>query len=284
MIDLHCHTKVSDCSYTNEEVIAMAKQRGVTNLAITNHDTTDGLKDAIRIGKQAGVNIIPGIEISAFDTKRGRRAHLLGLYITPGHPSIKELCQPLVEKRHLVSKMMVERIIAAGYDITWEQVKALAEGGTGVYKQHIMHALLEKGYTKTIYGALYKELFRRGSDTEGAGIAFIPIDYIPAEEAIRAIQEAEGIPILAHPGQFDNFEAAEEWVGIGLKGIEVKHPLHDANHRAKAIDLAQRFDLIQTGGSDFHGFYSDTDSTIGSYTTDPIQFDRLMEHKSNVLF
>ncbi len=275
MIDLHCHTNISDCSFSMEEVIRMAKQNGVEHLAITDHDTTKGLIAALEIGKLIGVNIIPGIEISAYDFARKRRAHILGLYIKPQHPAIDKLCQPLIMRRHETSKRMVDKIIAAGYNITWENVQQFAENGTGVYKQHIMHALIEKGYTDRIYSQLYKDLFSRGSETSSQGIAFMPIEYLKAEDAISAIREAGGIPVLAHPGQFQNFDAVEEWVNLGLEGIEVSHPLHNKEDEHKAKDLAKKFNLIQTGGSDFHGFYSDTNSKIGSHTTKPEEFNKL---------
>jgi phosphoribosyl 1,2-cyclic phosphate 1,2-diphosphodiesterase len=282
MIDLHCHTSISDCSFTIEEVIMTARQKGIEHLAITDHDTTLGLSVAIEVGEALGVNIIPGIEMSAYDYKRNRRAHILGLYVTPNHPAIHKLCQPLVEKRHQLSKLMVEKIMTAGYNITWELVQQYAEGGTGVYKQHIMHALIDKGYTDRIYSTLYKELFSRGSETEKPGIAFMPIEYLRAEDAIRTIREAGGVPVLAHPGQFDNFAAVEEWVKVGLEGIEVHHPLHSEKDEHKAKELAERFRLIQTGGSDFHGFYSDTQSTIGQFPTKEEEFQKLLERKGSI--
>jgi predicted metal-dependent phosphoesterase TrpH len=280
MIDLHCHTNISDNSLSIEEVITLAKANGVKHLSITDHDTTKGLFQAIQIGESLGVEIIPGIEISAYDYQRNRRAHILGLYITPEHPSIKQLCDPLVAKRHEASWQMVSRIQAAGYDITWEEVLALCEGGTGVYKQHIMHALLNKGYTDGIYGDLYKKLFKRGDATGEKGLAFIPIDYIDVLDAIRVIREAGGVPILAHPGQFNNFSAVNEWVQAGLEGIEVLHPLHDTEDEYKARTLAERWNLIQTGGSDFHGFYGEAATEIGSKSIGYEHFNQLIERKN----
>lgn len=283
MIDLHCHTKISDCSYPTEEVILMAKQKGVNHLAITNHDTTYGLTKAAEIGKSLDVTIIPGIEISAFDYIRGNRAHILGLYVTPGHEAITHLCQPLIEQRHRASQIMVNTLINAGYEISWEEIEELAAGGTGVYKQHIMHALLKKGYTNSIYGTLYKKLFSKGSDSEEKGVAYVPIEYVSAENAIQAIRAAGGIPVLAHPGQFHNFDAVEEWAKIGLEGIEVNHPLHNEKDRKMAAQLAERYNLILTGGSDFHGFYSDTQSEIGAFTTDQTEFEKLIMRKEQMM-
>jgi hypothetical protein len=264
LVDLHCHTKISDNSFTTEEVIALAAEAGVTHLAITNHDTTMGLREAVALGEQFGVEIIPGIEISAYDYKRSRRAHFLGFYVGPDHPAIEELCAPLRAARHEACRVMVERIREAGYNIDWEQVQTYAEDGTGVYKQHIMHALIDRGYTDAIYSPLYKALFARGGDGKEPGIAYVPLTYVDACDAIRTILAAGGVPVLAHPGQMDNYDAVAEWAEAGLMGIEVKHPDHSAVDEARARSLAHEYDLIMTGGSDFHGFYGDKQSPLGS--------------------
>ncbi|WP_456277355.1 PHP domain-containing protein [Bacillus sp. AK128] len=279
IIDLHCHTKISDNTYTTEEVIQLAHVNGVTHLAITDHDTTVGLQEAVELGKKHGVEVIPGIEISAYDYKRKSRAHMLGLFITPGHEAIDRLCGSLIEERHQASFQMVQQIIQAGYNITWEEVQGYAIGGTGMYKQHIMHALLDKGYTDQIYGDLYRRLFFRGSETEQPGVAFIPISYVDAKDAIHAIKEAGGIPILAHPGQFNSFDAVEEWVEAGLEGIEVEHPLHSAEDKQKALMLSDKFNLLKTGGSDFHGFYGDANVSIGDYVTKVEWFEEMKRRR-----
>lgn len=266
MSDLHCHTKISDNSFTTEEVIRLAAEVGVTYLAITNHDTTMGLREAVALGERYGVEIIPGIEISACDNKRGRRAHFLGFYVEPDHPAIEELCAPLRAARHEACRVMIERIREAGYDIDWEQVKAYAEGGTGVYKQHIMHALIDRGYTDAIYSPLYKQLFARGGDGREPGIAYVPLTYVDASDAICTILAAGGVPVLAHPGQMDNYDAVPEWAEAGLMGIEVRHPDHTPMDEARARALAHEYELIMTGGSDFHGFYGDKQSPLGSHS------------------
>lgn len=171
------------------------------------HDTTKGLQEAIGLGSSYEVHIVPGIEISAYDKERGSRAHILGLYIEPGHPALASLCDPIVSRRHELSKRMVAKLQAAGYDISWAQVQRYAEGGTGVYKQHIMHALLDAGYTDAIYGPVYKRIFARPENGRTAGAAYLPMEYVDAVDAIRAVLEAGGVPVLAHPGQFRNFDA-----------------------------------------------------------------------------
>ncbi|OZI11442.1 phosphatase [Bacillaceae bacterium SAS-127] len=278
LIDLHCHSKISDNSMPLADLIGHAKQRGVTHLAITDHDTTKGLIKAEQLGKEIGVEIIPGIEISAFDFKRNRRAHILGYFVSPNHSAIKYLCDPLIQARHEASYQMTQKIIDAGYDITWEEVENYAVGGTGVYKQHIMHALMAKGYTDTIYGELYNQLFSRGGDGQPVGIAFVPLQYVDVVEAIFAIRAAGGVPVLAHPKQFNSFEAIGEWVSVGLEGIEVLHPLHGPEDEKLAMEFAEKYRLVETAGSDFHGLYGDsTQFPLGCKDTGVDRLNKLKE-------
>ncbi|MDA8227515.1 MAG: PHP domain-containing protein [Desulfitobacterium hafniense] len=281
MIDLHVHTKITDNSLTAGEVIKLAKEKGITHLAITDHDTTKGLREAIDIGNTLGVSIIPGIEISAYDYKRKKRAHILGLSIEPDHPALEHLCAKLVESRNQASFEMVRRLISAGYHITWDEVQKYAEGGTGVFKQHIMHALLDKGYCKSIYCDLYKNLFRRGSSPETQGLAYIPLEYIDAEAAIRAVREAGGVAVLAHPGQLNNYDAIDEWAELGLEGIEVFHPSHSKEDILTSLQYAQKHNLIITGGSDFHGFYGEIPVELGCQELDARCIQELLRRKQN---
>lgn len=176
---------------------------------------------------------------------------------------------------------MVNRIQDAGYEISWEQVQTYAQGGTGVYKQHIMHALIDRGYTDAIYSPLYKQLFARGGDGEQPGIAYVPLTYVDAVQAIQTILAAGGIPVLAHPGQMDNYDAVPEWTEAGLLGIEVKHPDHGAVEEARARTLAHQFELIMTGGSDFHGFYGDQSHRLGSQSLGIESVEALKAKKRN---
>lgn len=264
IVDLHCHTHVSDNSFSIEEVVIMAKDAGVTHLAITDHDTTAGLVEAMQWGRIHGVEIIPGIEISSSDRVRGGRAHILGYNVEPGHPALTALCQPTLRQRHAASEQMVQRIIQEGYSITWEQVKNYANHGSAVYKQHIIHALMDQGYCNEIHGELEQRLFARGGSGKPPGIAYIPIQYVEAVDAIRAIAAAGGVPVLAHPGQLGNFGAVEEWVAQGLQGIEAYHPSHNDEDIARSLSLAERFDLVVTGGTDYHGLYGSGKFPLGS--------------------
>lgn len=282
MIDLHVHTNVSDNSMSIGEVLNLAKEEGITDLAITDHDTTLGLNEALQLGKEIGVGIIPGIEISAFDYRRNCRAHILGLFVEPEHPSLKQLCDHLVQSRNEASYEMVLRINEAGYTVPWEDVQKY-RGRTGVYKQHIMHALMDKGYCDCIYGDLYKKLFQRGDNAKNSGIAYVPLIYVSVAEAIKAVIEAGGIPVLAHPGQFNNFAAIDEWVELGLKGIEVFHPKNDEEDRRQAMAYAQKYQLLITGGSDFHGLYGESPIELGCKELDHVEWISALEKKRTEL-
>ncbi|WP_354495652.1 PHP domain-containing protein [Paenibacillus favisporus] len=262
--ELHCHTTISDGSYSFEELAGAALNENIGVLAVTNHDTTKGLVAMLERGRDLGLEMIPGIEISAYDMERSRRVHILGYFIEPGHPALEQVCTPMIHKRHEAARVMVERLIEAGYSITWDQVLRYADGGTGVYKQHIMHALIDNGYAKSIYGELYKKLFSRGGNGEEPGMAYVRLDYLHARDAIEAVIQAGGVPVLAHPGQYGNFEYVRELVGMGLQGIEVWHSLHGADDEERAMEYARRYDLVMTGGSDFHGFYGEKEVRLGS--------------------
>lgn len=276
-VELHCHTRLSDGSFTFDEILDQAAREGVVQIAITNHDTTRELDRMILIGREQGIDIIPGIEISGYDFHRRRRVHILGYDIEPGSPAIEVLCAPLLERRHQGCLTAIDRLSEAGYAITLHDVMKYAEGGTGIYKQHIMHVLIDKGYTTTIYGDLYKKLFSRGQNGEQPGIAYIPTEYVDAKDAVRVILQAGGVPVLAHPGQYGNFEAVPELVEAGLQGIEVWHPLHSEEDERKAREYASSYDLIMTGGSDFHGFYGEKAVSLGSKSPGLHVVDELRE-------
>ena len=248
--DLHVHTEMSDGSFTVEEVIKLAKEKGLTHIAITNHDTVKGLKEAIEIGEKYGVNVIPGIEISAYDYKRNRKVHLLGYGIDLEGKNIKKLCDRLLKDRNEMTLNQVKIISDLGYDISLEEVKEYSKNSGVAYKQHIMQVLINKGYIQEIYSPLYKELFRNGGPCD------MELQYIDIYDALDAIIKDNGIPIIAHPGQLKSYELIEELVDKGLVGIEKYHISHSKEDEEKIDELANKYNLIITGGSDFHGDYA----------------------------
>ncbi len=247
--DLHVHSRFSDGSYSVDELAARSRAVGVSVLSVTDHDTVAGVGPATEAGRRAGVVIIPGVEISAYDYAGKRKIHLLGYGFSRDAPNIRTLCDPLLAARHRNTQRQITAIAATGISITEEEVRLEAGACPWLYKQHVMAVLVEKGYTDRIYSPLYRMLFK------GNGPAAGDIEYVPYQDATAAIAADGGIPVLAHPGQQYSLDLVRELVGRGLGGIELHHPDHrPADHEA-IRRAADEYGLLLTGGSDFHGRY-----------------------------
>lgn len=258
LADLHLHSRYSDGSYTVADGLEIARNRGVHCVSFVDHDTTAGTVAAVEHGRRLGIRVIPGVEISAYDFARSRRVHILGYGYREAGPSISRLCAPTLAARDRTTREQVAILGASGYDLSIREVEAVARGSHDVeahpkavlYKQHIMMALVEKGYCDSIYSGLYRQLFKN------AGICAREIPYVDAFDAVEAIREDGGIAVLAHPGQLDSWELAEELISAGLGGIELHHEDHSLADRRRVIELCRRFpSLLLTGGSDDHGVF-----------------------------
>ncbi len=278
--DMHCHSRVSDGSLEVRELVSLAKRSGIMTLSIVDHDTVDGLGEAELAGKEYGIMMISGIEISAYDYKRGRKAHVLG-YMMDHPQQVGEACRPVVDKRQKTSKWIVERLSEAGYLITWDFVKKISSGSSNVYKQHIMHALMELGYTSSLKDELYNKLFAKPSDVFSGGIAYQEIVYMDVLEAVALIKRAGGIAILAHPIGYKNMELIPELIKGGLDGLEAWHPSHNEAAVNRILSEVEKYGLIVTGGSDFHGMYEGKPNLLGSCYTPEQWIQRLYERKAS---
>lgn len=166
---------------------------------------------------------------------------------------------------------------AQKYPITPDFVIKCATGSTNIYKQHIMQALMECGYTTSIFGDLYNELFSPESENN----IISKIEYPEPEEIISAIHEAGGIAVLAHCGWYDNFELLEEeLIGMGLDGVEVWHPKNSEDDRKKLMSIAKKNKLLMTGGSDFHGAYNAVPTNIGDCSMPQEDFELLLKYQA----
>ena len=247
--DLHVHSTVSDGSETAEQLVSRAAGAGITHLAFTNHDITRGIAAAQRAGRAVGVTVVGGIEVSAYDFRRGRKVHILGLGLHEGSPAVERLCRPLLQRRDENSRWQLSRLLEAGYRIDVERVEHLAAASTCLYKQHIMAGLVDEPCTSPAWQRLYRRLFK------GEGIASRDIAYVDARDAVEAIVRDGGCAVLAHPGQTKSYELVPELVEAGLTGIERLHPDHSEADHDRCFNLAQRFGLFCTGGSDYHGIF-----------------------------
>jgi predicted metal-dependent phosphoesterase TrpH len=247
--DLHCHSRCSDGSLTIEELVIAAKSRGIETLSITDHDTIAGQERAKRSAFEYGINYIPGIEISAYDPGTEKKVHILGYGFESPARSLKALCDPILEQRHLNTLRQIGILEKNSYPISEEEVRKEAGESRILYKQHIMQVLVKKGITDNIYSDLYRQLFKNN------GIASGDIEYVKVQDAVRAVLEDGGIPVLAHPGQQNSFHLIYPLTKLGLLGIELNHPEHSDQHKARIKKAAKEYNLMLTGGSDFHGLY-----------------------------
>ena len=256
--DLHIHTDISDGSFGIEEVIEKAKEKNITHLGIVNHDTIKGLKEAIELGNKKGIKIIPGVEISAFDFGNKRKVHILGYNFNINGSHIESLCKPTRERRNICSLWQVEALKNNGYKISLKKILYYSRNSEVIYKQYIMQELIDKGYTDKIYSDLYYKIFKN------SGICSGEIIYVDVYKAIEAIIKDGGIPVLAHPGQLNSYEIIPKLVATGLKGIELNHSSHKEEDLILIHKLAVKYNLFETGGSDFHGEYGKGEE-IGNY-------------------
>lgn len=247
-IDLHLHTTYSDGSLPPAEVVALAHQAGVTAMAITDHDTVEGIPEARETATRLGIEMIAGIEISSRFGER--ELHILGYFLDWQDPTLQNRLTTLRESRHARNPRIIEKLNELGLDLTYEEVRALA-GTDSVGRPHIARVLLEKRYVKTANEAFDRYL------AEGA-LAYVPRELPEPAQAIAWIREAQGLPVLAHPSwlkphQDGLSKLCETLKAEGLLGIEVYYSTHKPRQTSEYSQIAHRLDLLVTGGSDFHG-------------------------------
>jgi hypothetical protein len=249
MIDLHSHTTASDGSLSPTQLVARAAKQGVKALAITDHDTLDGLTEGFAAGKEYKVEIVPGLEISA-EFSPGTM-HILGYYIDLDSVYLNEQLAMLREVRNQRNPRIIAKLQALGFDITLSEVENLA-GGQVVGRPHFARVMLEKSYVTTPQEAFDRYL------AKGAP-AYVEKARLDPQAAIEAITQAGGVAVLAHPYQLraESFDQLDSIIAklkeAGLDGMEVIYSRHTAAQVIEYQQLAKKYDLLITGGSDFHG-------------------------------
>lgn len=272
--DLHIHTKLSDGTMGIDDIVILAKNSGVTTISITDHDCLAGTVRAEMIGNRYGVNVIPGVEFSATDSKRKSKVHIL-CYLPDTPERLEGLCKSNSLLRKRAGVLMVKKV-ANKFPVSEEFILKSAQGSTNIFKQHILKALMECGYTTEIFGELHKKLFSKESPMK---VSMEPTYPEPAE-IIKAIHEAGGIAILAHPGFYNNFELFEELIPLGLDGVEVWHPENTLPQQEMLMKIAKKHGLLMTGGSDFHGSFNAKPLRIGEYGPTEECLAQLLSYKA----
>ena len=236
-----------------------AKAGGLTAMALTDHDTIDGLPEAVAAGEQVGLEVIPGVEISA--QYPGGTMHILGLMVDYHNGRLDERLAVLKQARLNRNPQIIAKLNALGLRITMEQVEAIAGRGQ-IGRPHIARALMESGYVQDLQEAFDKYLGWHRP-------AYVSKFRFPPPEALAMIREAQGIPVLAHPFTLGLGSAAalkdliSELKGLGLAGIEVYYSEHSREQESLYLKMARELDLLVTGGSDYHGL-NKPEITLGS--------------------
>ena len=247
MLELHCHTTYSDGRSTPQELVAEAAAAGVKALAITDHDTLGAWEEAIEAAKDHDIEIVPGVELST--VHNGRSLHILGYY--PRREFIEQPLQERLAGRKRRAAKMVANLIEMGYELDIPQL----EGNMALGRPHIAGAMVKAGYVQSTQEAFARFI---GEDKP----AYVHYEKFSVAEGIQLIKACKGIPVWAHPYLFRGGKVEEvlpQLVEAGLMGIEVYHPNCSATQQRKLLDYCQEYNLLATGGTDYHGHKSDRD-------------------------
>ena len=244
-VDLHLHTLASDGRLTPTQLVQMAASQGLRTIAVSDHDTTDGLAEAMEAAKNfPSLRIIPGIELSA--DVPGDEVHVLGYFFDPGDAALQSELARFREGRLGRAKAMVDRLGELGIHVEWERVQHFAGDGA-VGRPHIALALVEAGYCKEPKDAFPEYLGRNG-------LAYVERVKLTPAQAVGMIQSAGGVAVLAHPAYMNDMEAGiANLAGAGLTGMEVHYAKYREDTIRQLARLAREYDLIPCGGSDYHG-------------------------------
>ena len=279
-VDLHSHSTASDGTFAPTDVVKLAVNNGLSALALTDHDTIAGVAEAAAAAKNLNIDFLPGIEISAEYPSPGTM-HILGYGIDPQSATLKSLTTQLIAGRGDRNPQIVAKLNELGVAVTMAEWQAQANGGV-LGRPQLAAVLLRKGYVSSIKQAFDKYI------GQGAP-AYADKERLTPGKALEMIRESGGLPVLAHPIQLRTENDAQldtvvkGLVDLGLAGIEVLHSDHDAGWVEKCSKLAERYNLLKTGGSDFHGT-NKKDINLGTAHGRKIPrayFDELVERLSS---
>ena len=258
MIDLHTHTDQSDGQYSPRELVRLASEAGLRTIAITDHDTVAGVDEALAAGRELGVEVVPGIELSTTVDKG--EIHMVGLWIDHTDPELLEMTRKMQGGRDAAARQMVEKLRAMGMDrLRFERVRELA-GEASIGRPAIARAMLEEGYIRKFEEAFTEEYLAHG------GEAYVARHKLPPEDAVRLVRAAGGLAVLAHPTYTHDLpRALPKLRRAGLDGMEVYYTDYTPAIRASLMRLARTHGLLPGGGSDYHGVPSMEQAPLGSH-------------------
>ena len=253
--DLHLHTTASDGRLTPANLVGLARTRGLEIIAITDHDSVSGVNEALREAENSPqVTVIPGVEINT-DLASGE-LHILGYFIDYMDKGLVISLEKIRESRVGRAQKMLGKLHDLGMPIEWQRIQDIARGES-ICRPHIAQAMLEKGYVAT-----EKEAFDRYIGRSGT--AYIEREKIRPVDAVRMIKLAKGIPVLAHPADISDLDnIIIELKGVGLVGLEAYYGQYDSNTIQGLVKTAEKFNLLTTGGTDYHHFCDEREVPLG---------------------
>jgi len=242
--DLHVHTFYSDSTFSPEEVVSCAKERGLSAIAICDHDTVDGIDPCMALGAVAGVEIIPGIEMSV--EKDDAEIHMLGYFLDWKQDWLRNKLKEIQDSRVERIFVMIEKLNGMGVKVDAEEVFKIAVNKGSVGRLHLAKAMVSSGAVKKLREAFDKYI-------GFAKPCYVPYTKLTPKETIDLILRAGGVPVIAHPNLIGNDDYIGEFALHGLRGLEVYHTDHKPHISKKYEAIAKERGLIMTGGSDCHG-------------------------------
>ena len=240
-VDLHTHSNASDGELTPAELVRLALERGLTTIALTDHDSVAGIDAAQQAARGTSLEVIQGVELSA-DVPKGE-VHVLGYFVDWHAPAFLAMLAEFRDSRYGRAEKMTKKLDALGVSISFDRVKEIA-GDASIGRPHVAQAIVEAGYAGTVTEAFSKYISHDGP-------AYVEHFRLAPEDAVALILRAGGVPVLAHPREVTDW--VFPLVKAGLLGLEVYYGMYDDATRAELARLAKQFGLIATGGSDFHG-------------------------------
>lgn len=266
--DLHVHTIYSDGVHEINDVIRRVKAAGIQAVAVCDHDTVFHYDQVKKACEEQGIECIRGVEMSCYDSDVYKKVHVLGLWLNDHPTHVEELCANTLNCRDSYHRKLIQELNEKGLDITYEEAKQYAPYNI-VFKMHLFMAIVAK-YPEyndmNKYRALFAGKTSRETDSQ--------MGYIDVKEGIEAILKDGGIPVLAHPCEYNNYDEIEKYVGYGIKGIEISHFCMKEKDYPLTNEYAEKFHLLKTGGSDFHNIDL---TSLGEFGLTREQFEALKE-------
>ena len=266
LIDLHMHTNHSDGYYSPLELINKVKEKNLNVISITDHDSTNALEEAITIGKDFGVEVIPGVEVST--DIEDKEIHLLGYFVDIHNSELIKYLSFFREERYHRAKRIVRKLNNLGLDISLDDVLEIAKN-SAVGRPHVAFAMMKLGIVTDYYEAFQKYLRDNGP-------AYERKIHVSPQSALKLINDAGGLSFIAHPGHIKE-SILMTLINAGIDGIEVTHPSHNEYQMKFYRGIVNQYCLLESGGSDFHGGQKGDEDNLGNFTLSPSRLDEMRQ-------